>query len=199
MSAAEDGTEAAAEVHAIGISFGNSNSSIAYTSGDGKAEVIANEEGDRQIPSVLSYIEGEEFHGNQAKTQLVRNSQNTVAYFRDFLGQSFDAIDPTNCHASAHPKKHDSTIVFSVKDSESETPSDISVSEITTRHMRRLTASASDYLGKKINAAVVAVPTGFSDQQKDALSKAAQDAGAKNPQFPLDSVCFDLGHLSGCQ
>ena len=33
MSAVEDGEQAPAEVHAIGISFGNSNSSIAYTSG----------------------------------------------------------------------------------------------------------------------------------------------------------------------
>ena len=178
MSATDDGSEAAAEVHAIGISFGNSNSSIAYTSGEGKAEVIANEEGDRQIPSALSYTDGEEFHGTQAKTQLVRNSQNTVAYFRDFLGQSFDAIDPTNSHASARPKKHDSTIAFSIRDTESEKPSDVTVSEITTRHVRRLTASASDYLGKKINAAVIALPTGFADQQKEALSNAAKEAGA---------------------
>lgn len=42
---------------------------------------------DRQIPSVLSYVDGEEFGGQQAKAQLVRNSGNTVAYFRDFLGQ----------------------------------------------------------------------------------------------------------------
>ena len=67
--------------------------------------VIANEEGgqnvnltlandreahaniDRQIPSILSYIDGEEYHGAQAKAQLVRNSANTVAYFRDFLGK----------------------------------------------------------------------------------------------------------------
>ena len=54
---------------------------------EGKVEVIANEEGDRQIPSVLSYIEGEEYHGTQAKAQLVRNSKNTVAYFRDFIGK----------------------------------------------------------------------------------------------------------------
>jgi molecular chaperone DnaK (HSP70) len=33
------------ERHAIGISFGNSNSSIAYTAVDDKAEVIANEDG----------------------------------------------------------------------------------------------------------------------------------------------------------
>jgi molecular chaperone DnaK (HSP70) len=54
---------------------------------EGKVEVIANQDGDRQIPSTLSYVEGEELHGGQAKTQLVRNAKNTVAYFRDFLGQ----------------------------------------------------------------------------------------------------------------
>ena len=86
MSAEESGSSPA-ETCAIGISFGNSNSSIAYTTGDGKAEVIANEEGDRYIPSILSYIEGEEYHGTQAKSQLVRNSKNTVAYFRDYLGK----------------------------------------------------------------------------------------------------------------
>lgn len=198
MSAAEDGTEAAAEVHAIGISFGNSNSSIAYTGGDGKADVIANEEGDRRIPSILSYIDGEEFHGTQAKTQLVRNSQNTVAYFRDFLGQSYDAIDPTNCHASAHPKKHESTIAFSIKDKDSETLRDVTVSEITTRHIRRLTASASDYLGKKINAAVVAVPSGFGAQQKEALSKAAKEAGVYN-HISRGSLAMTWGVLSSCR
>lgn len=73
---------------AIGITFGNSYSSIASTIA-GEAKVIANEEGDRQIPSALSYVDGEEFHGQQAKSQLVRNSKNTVAYFRDFLGKKY--------------------------------------------------------------------------------------------------------------
>lgn len=78
-----------------------------FSKQEGKAEVIANEEGgkafradrpsrvfciktkiiDRQIPSILSYIEGEEYHGTQAKSQLVRNGKNTIAYFRDFLGK----------------------------------------------------------------------------------------------------------------
>ena len=73
---------------AIGISFGNSYSSIAYTVA-GDAKVIANEEGDRQIPTVLSYVDGEEFHGTQAKAQLVRNPRNTVAAFRDYLGKKY--------------------------------------------------------------------------------------------------------------
>ena len=33
------------ERHAIGIAFGNSNSSIAYTTSDDKVEVMANEDG----------------------------------------------------------------------------------------------------------------------------------------------------------
>lgn len=93
---------------AIGIAFGNSNSSIAYTTIEDKAEVIANEDGgerletrareqiytnrfviDRQIPSILSYVDGEEYNGQQAKQQLIRNSKNTVAYFRDFIGQEY--------------------------------------------------------------------------------------------------------------
>lgn len=177
MSSQEEGDGAAPEITAIGISFGNSNSSIAYTSGEGKAEVIANEEGDRQIPSVLSYIEGEEYHGTQAKSQLVRNSKNTVAYFRDYLGKDFDSIDPTPCHASAHPQKHESTVAFSIQEKESEAQNIITVSEITTRHIRRLASSASDFLGKKVNAAVITVPTNVTEEQREALSKAAKAAG----------------------
>lgn len=44
---------------------------------------------DRQIPSILSYVDGEEYNGQQAKQQLIRNSKNTIAYFRDFLGQEY--------------------------------------------------------------------------------------------------------------
>ncbi|KAL8794735.1 MAG: hypothetical protein Q9195_002689 [Heterodermia aff. obscurata] len=194
MSADESNEATPAETFAIGISFGNSNSSIAYTSGEGKAEVIANEEGDRQIPSFISYIEGEEYHGAQAKSQLVRNSRNTIAYFRDYVGKDFDSIDPTPCHASAHPQQHESTIAFSVQDTTSDSPSTLSVSEIATRHIRRLASSASDFLGKKVNAAVLTIPTNFSDEQKDALSESAKNAGIEILQFISEPVAAVLAY-----
>ena len=71
----------------LGIAFGNSTTQIAYISRAHVPECIANEDGDRQIPSILSYSEGEEYHGGQAKSQLVRNSANTIILFRDWLGQ----------------------------------------------------------------------------------------------------------------
>ncbi|TVY81220.1 Ribosome-associated complex subunit SSZ1 [Lachnellula suecica] len=179
---------------AIGISFGNSNSSIAVTSVDDKAEVIANEDGDRQIPSIISYVDGEEYNGQQAKQQLIRNSKNTVAYFRDFLGQDFKSIDPTHCHASAHPIEHESTIAFTIQDKEEGDPSTVTISEIATRQFRRLKQSASDFTGKKVNAAVITIPTNFSEKQKAAITKSANDAGLEVLQLIHEPVAALLAY-----
>ncbi|KAL4751586.1 hypothetical protein BDW72DRAFT_173296 [Aspergillus terricola var. indicus] len=189
-----DETNATGERFAIGISFGNSSSSIARINPEGKAEVIANEEGDRQIPSILSYIGGEQYHGTQAKAQLIRNPSNTVAYFRDYLGKDFKSIDPTPCHNSAHPIQSDSTVAFSIRDTESETPNTVTVSEITTRHLLRLKQSASDFLGKEVNAAVVTVPTDFNDAQREALTAAAKAAGLDILQLIHEPVAAALAY-----
>ncbi|KAM0392766.1 hypothetical protein ACHAQC_006080 [Fusarium culmorum] len=178
---------------AIGITFGNSNSSIAYTVDD-KAEVIANEDGDRQIPTVLSYVDGDEYYGGQAKAFLVRNPENTIANFRDFLGQEFKSIDPTHSHASAHPQDVSGSVAFTVKDNVEEDASSISVSEITTRYLQRLVGSASDYLGKKVTSAVVTVPTNFSEKQREALIKSANDAGLEILQLISDPVAAVLAY-----
>jgi molecular chaperone DnaK (HSP70) len=197
MSEEPNGVPTEGQPYAIGISFGNSYSSIAHISGEGKVEVIANEEGDRQIPSILSYIEGEEFHGTQAKAQLVRNSKNTVAYFREFVGRSYKDIDPTPCRASAHPAEHDGQIIFSVKDqAESEEESKIPISEVTSRHLRRLKNSATDFAGKTVTSAVVAVPTDTSDEQKAALSKAAKAIDVEILQFMPEPIAALLAYDS---
>ncbi|PBP17610.1 heat shock 70 kd protein cognate 1 [Diplocarpon rosae] len=182
-----------AERHAIGISFGNSNSSIAYTTGEDKAEELI-VSSDRQIPSILSYVAGEEYNGQQAKAQLIRNSKNTVAYFRDYLGQDFKSIDPTHSHASAHPEAHGDTVAFKIHDKEGDEESTVTISEITTRHLRRLARSASDYTGKNINSAVITVPTNFSEKQKAALTKAATDAGLEVLQLIHEPVAALLAY-----
>ena len=91
-----------------------------------------------------------------------------ISLGRLLTGRSFQSIDPTPAHQSAHPVESESTVAFKIRDSEKEEENTVTVSEITTRHLRRLRTSASDYLGKDVNAAVVTVPTNFSDAQKDA-------------------------------
>ncbi|KPI44029.1 Ribosome-associated complex subunit SSZ1 [Cyphellophora attinorum] len=190
------GTTSTTQQYAIGISFGNSYSSIAHISGEGKVEVIANEEGDRQIPSILSYIDGEEYHGTQAKSQLIRNSKNTVAYFRDYLGKDYKSIDPTPAQNSAHPLEANGTVAFSVHDTESETPNNVSVSEIATRHLTRLKNSASDFSGKTVTSAVLAITTDTSDEQKAALTAAAVNTNVEILQFIPEPIAALLAYDS---
>ncbi|KAK3943087.1 ribosome-associated complex subunit SSZ1 [Diplogelasinospora grovesii] len=180
---------------AIGIMFSNSNSSIAYTVDD-KAEVIANEDGDRQIPTILSYMDGDEYYGQQAKNFLVRNPKNTVAYFREFLGKDFKSIDPTHNHASAHPEEANGTVSFTITDKEGEdaAPSTLSVQEIATRYLRRLVTSASEYIGKKVTSAVITVPTNFNEKQKAALIAAAAGAELEVLQLVPEPVAALLAY-----
>jgi molecular chaperone DnaK (HSP70) len=55
----------------------------------------------------------------------------------------------------------------------------LTVSEVTTIFIKSLLQSAEDFLGKKVDGAVISVPAWFDDTQRTALSKAAEDAGVK--------------------
>lgn len=108
---------------------------------------------------------------------------------------SFKSIDPTHCHASAHPQDASGSVAFSVKDKGAEEEaSSVSINEAATRYIRRLAGSGSDYLGKKVTSAVITVPTNFSDKQREALVKATNDAGLEVLQLVSDPVAAVLAY-----
>ena len=113
----------------------------------------------------------------------------------------FKTIDPTHCHASAHPKDEGGVVSFTVQDKvageegeDQPAPSTISVSEVTTRYLRRLVTAASEYLGKKVTSAVITVPTNFGEKQREALTKAANDAGLEVLQLISEPVASILAY-----
>ncbi|RDX45036.1 actin-like ATPase domain-containing protein [Lentinus brumalis] len=209
MSQPNGSAEAPIEVSAIptvvGINFGNSYASIAVLTKEGTAECIANEDGERQIACAIAF-QGEELYiGNQAKHQLVKNSQNTITGFRNLLGKKFSEIPANTLSVSApviqHPEIADEP-AYKVKvlqaspsplpttasntpaASKTATPRSepvqvdrvLTVSEVTTIFLKSLIKSAEDFLGKKVRGAVITVPGWFEQAQKDALEKAANDA-----------------------
>lgn len=190
----------------IGLSFGNSTSAIAFEK-DGKVELIANQDGDRMIPSAISYSGSDEYHGAQAKAQLIRNSKNTVAYFRDFIGQPFDKIDPTHSSFSAHPQNKEGSVSYTLK-TESDIFDDdgnvveakearaVSGDEILARHFHRLRDSAEDFIGKSVEGCVMAVPTDFTDAQKEHLKKVAEETGLKVMQIINEPSAALLAHVA---
>ncbi|KAE9392211.1 actin-like ATPase domain-containing protein [Gymnopus androsaceus JB14] len=190
----------------VGINFGNSFASIAVFTKDGLAECIANEDGERQIACALSFFGEEMYIGSPAKAQLVKNAKNTIVGFRNLLGKKFSDIPQSQSTTSApviqHPELSDEP-AYKVEilqpapaplpKSTSGTPAAssaptprsepipaeriLTVSEVTTIFLKSLLQSAEDFLGKKVQGAVITVPSIFTDAQKDALEKAAADAG----------------------
>ncbi|CDR39468.1 CYFA0S03e03686g1_1 [Cyberlindnera fabianii] len=179
----------------IGISFGNTTSSIAAPSKDGSIEVIANPDGERAIPSALAYIGDDEYHGGQALAHLIRNPQNTIVNFRDFLGQTYENVDATLTERSAKAKDINGAVGFEVAVSDEKTLS-YTAKQVTVRHLEQLKAAAKDYLGKEIEGSVIAVPTNFTDKQKEELLSAANEAGLNVMQLINEPSAALLSHVS---
>lgn len=147
----------------------------------------------------MSYVGGDEYHGDQAAAQLVRNPKNTVTCFRDFIGKPFADIDPTSCALSAHPIEKDGQVAFKLSiaaSPEDSSPKDqiMTVEEITSRHLIKLRDSAADFLGKTISGVVVTVPTDFTDAQRHSLEKIAKDAGIQILQIIHEPVAAVLAY-----
>lgn len=180
----------------IGITFGNTSSSIAVATADGKVDVIANPDGDRSIPSVLSYIGVDEYHGAQANALLVRNAKNTIINFRDYIGKKYDEVDLSVSATGATPvKTEDGFIAYKIA-REDDKEELVTVEEAATRHFVQLKLAAEDYLGKSVDSAVLTVPTDFSEHQKELLVKIAAGAGLKVVQLINEPSAALLAHLT---
>lgn len=180
----------------IGITFGNTSSSIAVASADGKVDVIANPDGDRAIPSALLYVGDDEYHGTQAQNQLVRNPQNTVINFRDFIGKTFEECDTSaSCQVGAKPVKGpDGAVAYEI--TQSGNTETVSVEELAKRHFIQLKLAAEDFIGKTIEGSILTVPTDFTHHQREVLAKISSDAGLPVLQTINEPSAALLAHLS---
>ncbi|KAI9284703.1 heat shock protein 70 family [Umbelopsis sp. AD052] len=186
------------QANVIGINFGTSYSSISYMSKDGRTDCIANEDGDRQIASVLAFSGEEESVGSQAQAQIPRNPNSTVAHFRAQLGKSFGGADELTGAACPIVDK-DGKVGYNVALGDEKTQT-FTAKEITAKYLRHLRESAEAFLGNPITGAIVSVPSYFTDEQRDELKEAAADAGVKVIQMIHESaaaaLAYGIGHNS---
>ncbi|RVE56271.1 hypothetical protein OJAV_G00219650 [Oryzias javanicus] len=81
---------------AIGVHFGYTCACVAIFK-DGRADVVANDAGDRVTPAVVGFRDTEQIVGLAAKQGRIRNAANTVVKVKQMLGRRFD--DPeTQAH-----------------------------------------------------------------------------------------------------
>ncbi|CDO92341.1 unnamed protein product [Kluyveromyces dobzhanskii CBS 2104] len=178
----------------IGIAFGNTSSSIAYVNPKNDVDVIANQDGERSIPSVLSYVGEDEYHGGQALQQLVRNPKNTIINFRDFIGLPFSECDTSRCSTGAPVVEIDGKAGFVVKRGD-DVEEKLTIDEVVSRHLKNLKLAAEDYIGQTISKSVLAIPTNFTDAQKTALKEAAKSVDLEIVFFINEPSSALLAHV----
>ena len=75
----------------IGIDLGTTNSCVAFMEGS-TPKVIANAEGSRTTPSVVSYKDGDRLVGIPAKRQAVTNPERTLFSSKRFIGRKWTEV-----------------------------------------------------------------------------------------------------------
>ena len=158
----------------IGIDLGTTNSVVAVMEGN-EPRVIVNAEGSRITPSVVGFAKnGERLVGQVAKRQAVTNPEHTVFSIKRFMGRKFDEV---NEEMKMVPYKV-------VRASNADVRVDIqgkqfSPPEISAMILQKLKQAAEDYLGEKVDRAVITVPAYFNDSQRQATKDAGEIAGLK--------------------
>ena len=157
----------------IGIDLGTTNSVVAVMEG-GEPTVITNSEGGRTTPSVVAFTkDGNRLVGQVAKRQAVTNPENTVYSIKRFMGRRYNEVGeeikqvPYKVQGSG--SGGDVRINAGTKD--------WSPPEISAIILQKMKQSAEDYLGQKVDKAVITVPAYFNDAQRQATKDAGKIAG----------------------
>jgi len=158
----------------IGIDLGTTNSVVAVMEGD-QPKVLINSSGNRTTPSVVAFTDkGERLVGQPAKHQQVTNPKNTIYSIKRFMGRrhgevaSEEKLIPYELTGGTGD-----FVKVKVRDTEY-TPQ-----QISAFILQELKKTAEDYLGEKVERAVITVPAYFNDSQRQATKDAGEIAGLK--------------------
>jgi molecular chaperone DnaK len=160
----------------IGIDLGTTNSCVAVLEGN-EPVVIANSEGRRTTPSIISFTDngnGERKVGDPAKRQAITNPQNTIYSIKRFMGESFSKMT-----------KEIERVPYNVIKGDNDTPRvsigdrNYTPQELSAMVLQKMKKTAEDYLGQEVTRAVITVPAYFNDAQRQATKEAGEIAGLK--------------------
>ncbi len=158
----------------LGIDLGTTNSLVAFVDSSTGNAICLGEEGDKIVPSVI-YIspENELIVGQEAKSHLIEEADNTVYSVKRLLGRSYTDI-----------AGHSSSFGYHIMPDDSKAMVNINIRgkiynpiELSAQILKALKAKAELALGEPVSKAVITVPAYFNDSQRQATRDAGKLAG----------------------
>jgi molecular chaperone DnaK len=158
----------------IGIDLGTTNSVVAVMEGD-QPKVLINSSGNRTTPSVVAFTDkAERLVGQPARHQQVTNPKNTIFSIKRFMGRRHSEV-----------KSEEKLVPYQITGAENEfvkvriRDKEYTPQEISAMILQELKKTAEDYLGEKVERAVITVPAYFNDSQRQATKDAGEIAGLR--------------------
>ena len=156
----------------IGIDLGTTNSCVAVMEG-GDPVVVPNAEGGRTTPSVVAFTkDGERLVGQVAKRQAVTNPKNTIFSIKRFMGRRMNEVTEEMKLVPYKVASGQNGLASVEIQGKTYTPP-----EISAMILQKMKQTAEDYLGTKVDKAVITVPAYFNDAQRQATKDAGKIAG----------------------
>jgi len=161
---------------AIGIDLGTTYSCVGVWQND-HVEIIANDQGNRTMPSYVSFTSEERLVGEAAKSLAANNSKNTVFDAKRLIGKNYDdqKVQSDMKHFSYNVISKDNKPFIQV-DFKGETKV-FAPEEISSMILAKMKEIAEAYLGETVTDAVITVPAYFNDSQRQATKDAGIIAG----------------------
>ena len=160
----------------IGIDLGTTNSCVAVMDG-AEPVVISNSEGDRTTPSVVAYSsDNQVLVGQAAKRQAVTNPEKTLFAVKRLVGRKFK---------DEFIQKDLKSVPYGIVEAENGDAwvevdgNKMAPPQVSAEILKKMKKTAEEYLGSKVDSAVVTVPAYFNDSQRKATEAAGKIAGLK--------------------
>ncbi len=158
----------------LGIDLGTTNSVVAVMMGD-EPIVIANQEGSRLTPSVVSWTKEKEILvGEPAKRRAILDPENTIYESKRFIGRKYEEVKEEARRVSYKVVPDDKgDAAFDVPNAGRL----VRPEEVGAHVLKKLKEAAEAYLGEKVTKAVITVPAYFNERQRQATKDAGKIAG----------------------
>jgi len=161
---------------AIGIDLGTTYSCVGVMRNN-KVEIIANDQGNRTMPSYVAFTESERLVGEAAKNQAAMNPRNTVFDAKRLIGRQFtDKTVQDDMKLWPFRVVNDNSRPVIEVDYQGQTKR-FKPEEISAMVLGKMRQTAEDFLGEKVANAVVTVPAYFNDSQRQSTKDAGTISG----------------------
>ncbi|XP_023737295.1 heat shock 70 kDa protein 3 [Lactuca sativa] len=162
---------------AIGIDLGTTYSCVGVWQND-QVEIVANDQGNRTMPSCVAFTNGGRLIGEGAKNQIAMNITNTIYDAKRLIGRRFTDTklqeDMKSWPFDVIKGSNNIPMIVVTYNGEKK---EFSAEEISSMVLIKLKEAAEKFLGKVVRDAVITVPAYFDDSQRQATKDAGHVAG----------------------